>query len=161
MRLLKLLVTGCFIAGCTPAPSTDMHDAPIDFVVSEANEGNSAAIHNLCYRYKYGKRAKLDYGLARQWCAKGALLGANSSKTLLAEMHYYGEGGPVDFSAARLLYESAASHGHNHARLMLYFLYHKGQGVSVDDSVAMNYLNLAADAGYEKAVIVRNGIPGK
>lgn len=164
MNFLGPIVLACVLSGCATAPSSidtslssiDINDQPIDSVIRQANQESEDAIHALCYRYKYGYHAPLDYAQAMTWCTRGAYLDLASSETLLAEMYEYGEGTRLDLQAARHWYEQAAAHGHKHALLALYFIYNYGKGVPVDKALARKYLNASADAGYIKAIKIRD-----
>lgn len=55
-------------------------------VHKQAAKEDEEPMHDLCYRYKYGRGAVQNYALAREWCTKAADKGVDSSQVLLAEM---------------------------------------------------------------------------
>lgn len=156
MRPSYLVPLCILLSACTSNPTTtnivEMHDRPISSVRHLAEEGDQEAMHDLCYRYIYGRHAKKDYAEARIWCGKSAEAGGDSSQVLLAEMYYNGHGMPVDFAQAVGWYEAAARQEHPHAWLMLYYMYKQGKGVEPDDAIAMTYLQAAVDAEYQPAI---------
>lgn len=114
--------------------------------------GNLEAIHDLCYRYKYGIKASLDLKEAFNWCSKAAARGVSSAQVLLAEMYYYGEGVEKNYKQALFWYSAAAAQDHAHALLMLFYIYSEGSGVTPDKALAMRFLQAAADSGYQSAI---------
>lgn len=158
---MRLLLPASFVlallVGCatTPRESADIHEQRVEIVRAKALNGNEEAIHDLCYRYVYGRNAKLDYAEALAWCTKGAEMGIDSSQTLLAEIYYSGYGVPIDYEAARRWYSAAADQGHEHALLMLYYIYKEGAGVPANQEIADRALKLAVDAKYGPALKVQ------
>lgn len=158
MNLQRLFPIGLLLlAGCATTNHTtvEMHDMPLTVVKAKALEGDGEAIHDLCYRYIYGRKAARNYTEAREWCSKGADLGIDSSQTLLAEIYYFGHGVPVDYVAARRWYGAAADQGHEHALVMLYDMHTNGTGVPVDKPLADRALKLAVDAKYGPALEIQ------
>ena len=147
------------LAGCaTTSIVSDSDEPSTDALIAQARAGDGDAIEDLCYRYKYGDQAKLDYARALEWCSKAAGLGRDNSQTLLAEMYLSGQGTAVDYERARYWYEAAAAQGHRHALFKLFSIYNEGIGVPADPVTAMKYLNQSADAGYEKAIVARKAL---
>ncbi len=70
----------------------DMHEKPLSEVSALAANENLAAMHDLCYRFIYGRHAPLDYAEAFKWCSLAASKGVDSSQVLLGEMYYKGKG---------------------------------------------------------------------
>ena len=130
----------------------DIHDQSLSTATRLAKTGDPEAVHDLCYRFTYGRGAPLDYKSALKWCKEGAALGVDSSQVLLAEMYYNGQGTPVNYAEALSWYQAAAAQGHEHALLMLYNMYNDGSGVPRNRELALSYLQQAADAGYQRAI---------
>jgi TPR repeat protein len=153
MKLLcSLLLTVLLSACASMPPEGDVHELSLRTVTEIAEAGNGEAIHDLCYRYIYGRGAKLDYDEALNWCKKGAALGIDSSEVLLAEIYYNGHGTPVNYSEALSWYQAAAAQGHPHALLMLYHMYNDGTGTASNRDLALSYLQEAANDGYQLAI---------
>lgn len=155
MRHLAPVMIAVVLSACAPVAVRDIHDRKLSDVESLASTGDRVAIHDLCYRYKYGEEAPLNYQKALPWCSKAAALGIDSAQVLLGEMYYNGQGVKQDYAAARALYQAAADQEHPHALLMLFYIYSEGLGVTRDQPLAESYLALAADLGYTKAIELR------
>ncbi len=145
--LVLLFVT---LSACTTTEIKNSSD--IDAVVKLANNGNEEAMHNVCYRYRYGVNASENLTEALFWCSKAADVGISSAQTLLAEMYHNGLGTPVNYEKALYWYSKAAENNHVHAMLMLFYMYGKGEGVTPNAELAYTYLKKAADLGYDKAI---------
>jgi uncharacterized protein len=153
MKIYYLLFVSFLLVGCASVPAdTDVHELPLSSAKKLARAGNKEAVHDLCYRFIYGRGAQLDYQQAIKWCNQGAALGVDSSQTLLAEIYYFGHGTPIDYAQALSWYQAAAAQDHPHALLMLYYMYTDGKGVSPNKNLALSYLQQAADAGYQAAI---------
>src|SRR3546814_16379622 len=61
----------------------DVHVKTVQEATDLANGGSSEAVHDLCYRYIYGKNADQNFQKALQWCSYGAALGIDSSQVPL------------------------------------------------------------------------------
>ncbi len=152
MKHHYLLFLTTILSACTSVPiSENKHENPLTMVESLAKAGDRGAILDLCYRFTYGRGARLDYQTALTWCKKGAEFGVENCQVLLAEMYYNGQGTPIDYANALIWYRTAAALGHEHAFLMLYYLYNDGSGIPSDRNLALSYLKVAADAGYQLA----------
>lgn len=143
------LLGGCAVTQEVPK---DLHDAELEQVVSLARSGDLEAQHDLCYRFKYGRRAAKDLAAAATWCTLAAQRGADSSQVLLAEMYYNGQGVEKDRAQALRWYLAAASQKHPHALFMLYHLYSKGEGVPMDQAAAVDFLRRSAAENYKLAI---------
>lgn len=139
----------------TRASAEETTYEPIDSVTVAAKGGDKLAVHQLCYRYIYGKGVDQDYEKSLVWCSRGAALGVDSSQTLLAEMFLNGEGVSANFQAARFWYQEASNQDHPHALLMMFLIYDRGLGVGIDKAKADAFLKKSADAGHAPAVKVR------
>ena len=148
----SFIITAMLSACASTSTVTDVHDQPLSIVTRLAASGDAEAVHDLCYRFKYGRGASLNYQAALKWCREGAALDIDSSQVLLAEMYYNGQGTPVNFAEALNWYQAAAAQGHEHALLMLYHMYSDGSGTPRDRKRALSYLQKAADAGYQLAI---------
>lgn len=147
-------LTGC----ASPPPATahivkvNMSDRNLPSVIGWAELEQIDAIHDLCYRYSYGRAAPLDYEQAFKWCSIAAENEISSSQVLLAELYWSGYGVSANKAKAVQLYKAAADNGHEHAQLILSHLYRDGDEVSVDRDLSYKYLRMSADAGYSKAI---------
>ena len=148
LALMLLLATRAIAQ--TELPSSP--EAQLNEVRSLAASGDLKSIHELCYRYKYGKQAKRDYTEAMHWCTLAAERGGDSSQVLLAEMYYNGQGVDKDPAKALHWYLMAADQDHPHALLMLYFMYDKGVGVEINRERARSFLQAAAALDYKLAI---------
>lgn len=153
MKTYYSLLLSTLLVGCASVPAdTDVHGLPLSSATKLARAGNREAIHDLCYRFIYGRGAPVDYEQAIKWCKQGAALGVDSSQTLLAEIYYFGHGTPIDYAQALSWYQAAAAQDHPHALLMLYYMYTDGKGTAPNRNLALSYLQQAADDGYQAAI---------
>jgi TPR repeat protein len=153
------LLTALLCATATAHSFESVRQKSVAEVTELANAGDPAAVHELCYRYIYGKEAPKNYQKSMQWCAYGAALGIDSSQVLLAEMYLFGQGTKENNTEALRWFTRAAVQGHEHAMLMLYHMYQKGLGIPADPERAMSFLQQAVDAGYEPAIKTKNELP--
>jgi TPR repeat protein len=153
MKILCSLLLAALLSACASVPPEgDVHELSLRTATKIAEAGDEEAIHDLCYRYIYGRGAKLDYAEALNWCRQGAALGIDSSEVLLAEIYYNGHGTPVNYAEALSWYQAAAAQGHPHALLMLYHMYNNGTGTTANRDLALSYLREAANDGYQPAI---------
>ncbi|NVJ60536.1 MAG: sel1 repeat family protein [Gammaproteobacteria bacterium] len=153
------LILLVLLVGCASRPSERaIINMPVSDVLPLAEEGDSNAMHALCYRYLYGEDgAQKNYETAFKWCEKSALTGQSSSLTLLAEMYYLGQYVKRDYDKAFTYYKKAAGKDHNHAQFMLFVMYNSGQSVEKDIKKAEYWIKRAARNGNPQAQkILRN-----
>ncbi|MBF7074567.1 sel1 repeat family protein [Glaciecola sp. MH2013] len=145
-----------FLTACSSTPvTTQVKHMPYGKVLSLAQEGNSEAIHTLCFRHIYGyDGAARDYAKALNYCELATKNDNINAYTLLAEMYFSGHGVKRDYVRANELYTFAAQRGHAHAQLMLFFIYDGGLGVAVDPSAADYWLAQSLSRDYAKALEV-------
>ncbi len=148
---MRLIAAALLLAGCATASRSARHDQPLDDVLRAAAAGDADAIHDLCYRTKYGRKAAQDFAQALSWCTKGAQLGVDSSQVLLAELYLRGEGVTADETVGQHWFEAAAEQGHRHAQLMLYLMLR-----SREPQRAIVYLEQACADGYKPALAERD-----
>lgn len=157
---LAMIVGFCAaLTGCTSPPTAPAHiikvemsDRSLPSVIGWAELEQPDAIHDLCYRYSYGRAAPLDYEKAFKWCSIAAESKISSSQVLLAELYWSGHGVSENKEKAVQLCKEAADNGHEHAQLILSHLYRDGDAVSIDQDLSYKYLRMSADAGYSKAI---------
>ena len=142
-----LLLTLLSVAGC----SETLDAEALAKLITQAEQGNVEATHELCYRNIYGSGIPRDYVSALRWCERGARAGLASSQTLLAELYYQGQGVPTDYRRAFEMYLAAAEQGHEHAQYMLYLMHSRGEANALDEAKANDWLRRAAEGGSEHA----------
>jgi len=147
-------LTGCVSSPTAPEQIVRVHmsDRSLQSVIGWAELKQNDAVHDLCYRYRYGHTAPLDYDNAFKWCSIAAESHNSSSQVLLAELYWNGYGTQPNKAKAVELYKTAADQGHEHAQLVMSHLYRDGDGVLVDHDLSIKYLKMSADAGYSKAI---------
>ena len=153
---------------CVAAPGTEARIVPVSMggrslasVTGLANLGLNDAVHNLCYRYRYGEKAPHDYEQAFKWCSLGAKELDSGSQVILGELLWNGYGTAVNKGRALRLYKAAAEMDDVQALLKLSRLYLEGDKVGKDVALSTSYLRRAADQGDQSAVAAMQRIDAK
>lgn len=168
-RLLSLvIVTVVIFSGCgkpdervsigeggpvTPRSEQGSKRTEVDVsaVLTEAQNGDLDAQHQLGLLYARGEAVKQDHMEAARWLEQAAGAGHADSQHDLALLKLSGIGIESDLAGARELLESASASGHVSATFNLGNIYANGTGVDVDVERALQLFHDAADGGSREA----------
>ncbi|MBM3520312.1 MAG: sel1 repeat family protein [Alphaproteobacteria bacterium] len=117
-----------------------------------AEQGDTAAMHNLGFMYTWGQGVPQDYAEAAKWFRRAADLGAAEAQGSLGLMYAEGKGVPQDYAEAAKWFRKAAEQGVAYAQNSLGIMYADGQVVPQDDVQALMWFSLAAATGDDGAI---------
>jgi hypothetical protein len=112
-----------------------------------AEQGNTAAQHNLGVLYRHGLGVKKDFSLAVKWFGRAAAKGDADSQLALGDLYAENSANAEDDSAAAKWYRAAAEQGLAEAQRKLGIFYAQGRGVPQDHTQATEWFARAAEAG--------------
>ena len=112
-----------------------------------AEQGNSAAQHNLGIMYRNGEGVKQDYIEALKWYRLSAEQENSGAQFGLGNMYRDGEGVKQDYIEAVKWYRSSAEQGNSYGQNNLGFMYQNGYGVEKDSIEAVKWYRLSAEQG--------------
>jgi hypothetical protein len=135
--------------GRAPAsPPSDISASDLQWLRTQAAQGNAAAQAKLGLLYDTGLGVPKDYAQAAKWYEDAAVQGNVNAQFLLGALYAHGEGVPQDYAKARRWYEKAAAQGDAQAQQNLGALYFNGHGVPQDYGQARHWWEKAAAQGY-------------
>ena len=143
----------------------------LELLATEAELGNTLALHDLGYMHQNGLGVDADVDEAEEWYAKAFRVFSSAERAnpkpylqyRIAKMHRDGLGTPQSYEAAAERFGRAADEGHQYAQYSLGGMYRRGQGVEQDDAQALRLFTLSASRGnayaaYELAGMHEKGI---
>lgn len=140
--------------GRTPIPPTlDILTVDVQWLRTQAAQGNAKAQLNLGVLYYQGHGVPQDYVMARQWWEKAAAQGNAAAQVDLGMLYGMGQGVPQDRAQAAKWFQKAAAQGDAVAQAFLGQYYSGGLGVSQDYVQARQWYEKAAARGDAEAQI--------
>ena len=126
-----------------------------------AEQGDTAAQHNLGTLYNNGLGLDVDMAEAANWYRRAAQGGNANAQTKMGIFLARGWGLAQDYGLAAGWFREAAEQQHAQAQYNLGILYAMGAGVDQDRVQALMWLNLAHQAGVEQAARPRDLLIGQ
>ena len=126
-----------------------------------ADQGDTAAQHNLGTLYNTGLGEEVDMVEAANWYRRAAQGGNANAQTKMGIFLARGWGLAQDYDLAAGWFREAAEQHHAQAQYNLGILYAMGAGVEQDRVQALMWLNLAHQAGVEQAARPRDLLIGQ
>jgi len=126
-----------------------------------AEQGDTAAQHNLGTLYNNGLGLDVDMAKAANWYRRAAQGGNANAQTKMGIFLARGWGLAQDYDLAAGWFREAAEQHHAQAQYNLGILYAMGAGVDQDRVQALMWLNLAHQAGVKQAARPREVLIGQ
>lgn len=98
------------------SPPSNISAADVQWLRTQAAQGNAMAQFELGLRYNLGNGVPKDYATARQWYEKAAAQGNVHAQSFLGFLYYDGNGVPQDYVRAYMWHNLAAAHSTNDAQ---------------------------------------------
>jgi TPR repeat protein len=117
-----------------------------------AAEGDTVAMNNLGWMYRYGLGVPVDSAESLRWYQKAAALNDGSALAALGDIYQNGLGVGADVPAALKYYEMSAAVGDPSGAVSAGWMYQHGDGAPVDYGKAMRLYRQAAAKGERLAM---------
>jgi hypothetical protein len=124
----------------------------MDIFQRRARVGDSAAMDNIAWMYRYGLGVPADPGKSFEWYLKAANLNDSVAQMNLGHAYETGQGAATDASSALKYYRLSAENGNLSGIVDLGMMYQHGTGVPVDYDRAMKLYRQAAFKGEATAM---------
>ena len=170
MKLLKIIIAGCMLAGMNSAWAS-VDDAVQAYLRGEFNkavtilrpiaeQGDVQAQTYMGVLFERGQGIPQDYAEAEKWYRLAAEQGKADAQYYLGNM-YREVNGSKDYAEAVIWYSKAAEQGKAEAQNKLGEMYAKGQGVKKDRVISYKWFNIAAISGHEPYIQGRDKVAKK